>query len=398
MINMKILLQRTHQRLFDHLYSRNLIYNACWEDPAVDRQALALGPQDRVLVITSAGCNALDYALAGAGHIDAVDANPRQTALLELKLAGIRTLEFGDFFDMFGRGRHAQFSTLYRKELRPQLSDFAASYWDRRADWFESSPGLYGHGLSGRVAQAFRVWLRFQPALQQAIGALFEAGDLESQRRVYESRVEPLLLGGVMRWALSSQITMSLLGVPVAQHEQVRRQHADGVPGFVREALSWVFCEMPVASNYFWHLHLHGRYEPGCCPEYLKERNFAALKAGAAERIHPITATVTDFLERGEGPISRFVLLDHMDWMASVDEAELGREWAAIRRRASPDARVIFRSAHARPSFLNTVVVPGARGGVRLSELLRLDRRLAMRLQQQDRVHTYAGFHIASFN
>ena len=395
---MRTLLQRTHQRLFDLLYSRNLIYNACWEDPAVDRQALGLGSADRVLVITSAGCNALDYALAGAGRIDAVDANPRQTALLELKLACIRALGFRDFFDLFGRGRHPRFSTVYREALRPQLSDFAAGYWDRRAGWFESAPGLYGHGLSGRVAQAFRVWLRFQPALKEAIDAVFAAPDLESQRRIYETRVEPLLLGGTMRWALSSQFTMSLLGVPVAQHEQVRRQHSDGVPGFVRESLAWVFREMPAASNYFWRLHLRGEYEPGCCPEYLKEHNFATLKAGAVDRVHPVTSTVTEFLERGEGPISRFVLLDHMDWMASVDEAELGREWAAIRRRASPDARVIFRSAHARPSFLNTVVVPGDGGGDLLRELLRLDRRQAMRLQRQDRVHTYAGFHIASFN
>ena len=50
---------RIDQRLFDVIYSRNLVYNACWEDPAVDRQALRLGPEDSVLVITSAGCNAL---------------------------------------------------------------------------------------------------------------------------------------------------------------------------------------------------------------------------------------------------------------------------------------------------------------------------------------------------
>ena len=47
------------QKLFDALYSRSLVYNTCWEDPAVDRQALELCSDDRVLVITSAGCNVL---------------------------------------------------------------------------------------------------------------------------------------------------------------------------------------------------------------------------------------------------------------------------------------------------------------------------------------------------
>ena len=67
---------------FDLLYRTNLVYNQCWEDPALDQEALQLGPHDRVLAITSAGCNVLDYALRGA-RVVAVDANPRQSHLLE---------------------------------------------------------------------------------------------------------------------------------------------------------------------------------------------------------------------------------------------------------------------------------------------------------------------------
>src|ERR1700732_4808012 len=50
---------------FRFVHLRSLVYNACEEDPRLDREALDLGPFDRVLVITSAGCNALDYALEG---------------------------------------------------------------------------------------------------------------------------------------------------------------------------------------------------------------------------------------------------------------------------------------------------------------------------------------------
>jgi S-adenosylmethionine-diacylglycerol 3-amino-3-carboxypropyl transferase len=88
-------------RLFNLVYRHNLVYNQCWEDPAVDHAALRLRPRDRVLAITSAGCNVLDYALSGA-RVVAVDANPRQNHLLELKLAGIRHLDFDDFFALFG--------------------------------------------------------------------------------------------------------------------------------------------------------------------------------------------------------------------------------------------------------------------------------------------------------
>lgn len=67
---------RIDQRVFNALYDRSLVYNTCWEDPAVDRKALSLGPDDTVMVISSAGCNALD----GPARIHAVDANPRQKA------------------------------------------------------------------------------------------------------------------------------------------------------------------------------------------------------------------------------------------------------------------------------------------------------------------------------
>src|SRR5438477_13042815 len=96
--------EKLSSRLFAAVHGRNLIYNTCWEDPALDRVALDFRPDDRVLVITSAGCNALDYLLAGAGEVNAVDVNPRQNALLELKVAGIRSLSHDAFFELFGRG------------------------------------------------------------------------------------------------------------------------------------------------------------------------------------------------------------------------------------------------------------------------------------------------------
>ena len=89
-------------RVFNLVHRHNLVYNTCWEDPRLDRVALELGPSDTVVVITSAGSNALDYVLAGPRHVHAVDMNPRQNALLELKLSGIKNLDFDTFFQMFG--------------------------------------------------------------------------------------------------------------------------------------------------------------------------------------------------------------------------------------------------------------------------------------------------------
>ena len=392
------LTDRLDQRVFDAIYGRSLVYNCCWEDPAVDRQALELKPEDRMLVITSAGCNALDYALTGLARIHAVDANPRQSALLELKLAGIRRLDYADFFALFGRGRHPQFNEMYRECLRADLSEFARQYWDRNGKWFmhpDPASTFYYHGLSGIMARGFRSYVRVRPGLQDALAAFAGARTLEEQRDLYDRSVAPRLWTRPVNWALSRQITMSMIGVPHAQRKEVERQHAGGVAGFVRESLDYVARQLPVWSNYFYTLYLNGCYSFANCPEYLKRRNFFALKAGLAERISVNTCSVTQFLQSTGERLSKFVLLDHMDWMSSYQPAALAEEWEAILARASSNARIIFRSAHASPAYLANITVGRGAGARPLSESLVFHPELSARLGRQDRVHTYAGFHIA---
>jgi len=382
------------EAIFSAVCSRALVYNACWEDPAVDRKALSITNNDTMLAITSAGCNVLDYALLGPRHIYAVDANARQNALLEMKIAGIRGLEFDDFFAVFGRGFHARFEWLYRRSLRPQLSEFARQWWDPRVNWFFSPHGsFYFHGLSGLVARAFRAYFALRPQLALGISALFVARNLAEQRAIYDERVAPQLWNRGVHWVLSRPATMNLLGVPHPQRKLVQAQHADGIPGFIRQAVEYVFKHLPVSENYFWRVYVMGNYGQQCCPEYLKPDNFSALKNGLVDCISVHTSTVTRFLHAHDDPISRFVLLDHMDWMSCYYPEALVEEWNAILERATPAARILLRSAHARPEYLESIRV--GRQQARLREVLTFSDDLARSLQASDRVHTYAGFVIA---
>lgn len=382
------------QKVFNAIYTRSLVYNACWEDPAVDRLALNLNADDTMLVITSAGCNILNYVLAGPKRILTVDANPRQTALLELKIAGIRHLDFEDFFAIFGNGTHTDFAEVYHERLRHDLSPFARHFWDARPHWFnEAKGGLYFQGLSGTVARAFKAYLKLNPKLAVGVANLFAAKSLEEQRQIYDTQVQASLWGPGMNWALSRQFTMNFLGVPFPQRKQVQAQHAMGIAGFIRESIEYVFRELPVDTNYFWSVYVQGHYTKNCCPEYLKADNFITLKAGLVDRIELHTCTVTELLQETTATISKFVLLDHMDWMSSYYPDALAEEWNAIIERAAPNTRIIFRSANATPDYLNKVLLKP--GGPYLIECLKFHTELAQELQKRDRVHTYAGFHIA---
>ena len=274
------------------------------------------------------------------------------------------------------------------------MPDFARSYWDRYGNWFTSRHGsFYYHGLAGFVARGFSSYFRLRPHLPRDIREMFACNDLDTQRRIYDGKVSPELWTPTINWVLGKQLTMSLIGVPHPQRSVVQAQHPGGVAGFIRDAMDYVFRHLPVAENYFWRACLCGSYTRDCCPEYLKANNFLALKNGLADCIQPHTCTVTEFLNDSDEPISRFVLLDHMDWMSSYHPAALIEEWNAIIERAKPGARILLRSAQANPAFLDWIKVGATHR--RLAEVLRFQRKLAAQLQRRDRVHAYAGFMIA---
>lgn len=390
------MLEWVRGRVFKFVHGNNLVYNTCWEDPRLDRVALQLGPQDQVLVITSAGCNALDYALCEPAQVYAVDMNPRQNALLDLKLAGIRALEFEDFFQFFGRGYHPRAPQLYAQALRPHLPAWSRLWWDRWIKFFHHPQrSFYYRGTSGAFARMMRTYVDRIIRVRPHIDAILEATSVAQQREIYERHLKHTFWSRPLRFALRRDTTLSLVGVPPAQRRQVEAQYPGGIAQFVQDAVEAVFCRLPLADNYFWRVYLQGHYTPTCCPEYLRPENFQRLKAGLVDRIRTHTNSVQGFLEQHDGPISRFVLLDHMDWLSDKFFPLLELEWQAILRRAAPGARLIWRSGGLRTDFLERVQVTLDGRVRRLPELLRYHVDLARRLHEQDRVHTYGSFMIA---
>jgi S-adenosylmethionine-diacylglycerol 3-amino-3-carboxypropyl transferase len=392
------LTDRVSRACFRWVHRRELVYNTCWEDPRIDRQALQLQANDDVLVITSAGCNALDYALAGPNRVYSVDVNPLQNALLELKIAGIRALDYEQFFDLFGLGRIREWERVYGQQLRPELTAPACSIWDRYGKLFAGRgrrASFYFRGSSGFFAWLVNVYInRLQ--MRRAVNELLECQSLDEQREVVErTRVNESLWRPVIEWVLRRDTTMSLLGVPRCQRQQIDRQYPGGIVQFIRDRIDAVLLGRPIRDNYFYRVYLTGQYTPECCPEYLKPDNFERLKRGLASRVSVHTETVLGFLRRFPGTISRYVLLDHMDWLYSHYPDVLAEEWQAIVDRAATHCRILWRSAGLSVDFVDPIPVFRGRESVALGEVLEYRTALAERLHQRDRVNTYGSFYIA---
>jgi len=383
-------------QVFSLVHGNNLVYNTCWEDPRLDRVALELGRRDRVMVITSAGCNALDYALAEPERVYAVDMNPRQNALLELKIAAIKRLEFEDFFQLFGQGRLSGASRLYEDVLRGQLTGWSRRYWDRRIQFFDDRRcPFYFRGTSGLFARLINLYVDRVIRVRPVVERLLAATDVPQQRQIYDEELKERFWTRTVKFALGRDTTLSLLGVPRAQREQVERGYDGGIVQFIYDCMESVFARLPIHDNYFWRVYISGSYAPNCCPEYLKPDNFEKLKNGVADRIEVHTNSVQGFLENNEVSITRFVLLDHMDWLSSHGYAWLESEWQAILSRAAPNCRILWRSGGLQTDFVDAAKVRVAGRERSVGEFLTYHPELAAELHAKDRVHTYGSFYIA---
>ena len=224
---------------------------------------------------------------------------------------------------------------------------------------------------------------------------ILNAPSLEVQRAIYEEKLREKFWKPYIRWMLRRDATLAIVGVPKPQRVQVEKDYEGGIARFVEDCLDAVFAKLPLQDNYFWRVYMTGRYTRSCCPEYLKEDNFHKLKNGLADRVTTHTASILDFLKKHDGKISRYILLDHMDWLSTVHYPILEQEWQAIIDRAAPNTRVIYRSGGLRADFVDEARIK-QNGKIRkVGDVLHYDRGLASELHVKDRVHTYGSFYIA---
>jgi S-adenosylmethionine-diacylglycerol 3-amino-3-carboxypropyl transferase len=354
-------LKPIHQSIFKNIHNNNLIYNTCWEDPRCDRALLELNRESRVVMITSAGCNALDYALDRPTEIHCIDMNPRQNALLDLKISAIQHTDAQNLFQLFGQGGYDDAENLYHTILRPTLPNYARRYWDKNIGFFVPKgirKSFYWHSTSGLVAWFFTTYLKAQGKTYRIAEQLFAAKNLAEQSELY-GQLEKEMMTNFVKWLMSQHLFMCFLGVPQSQQQllsvaqndsktkntDLSRDHREGVlVAFIQRSLRQVFTKLPISDNYFWQLYFNGKYTPDCCPNYLKPENHAVLRKETT-KIRTYTTTITSFLEQNPASYSHYVLLDHQDWLAANDRAALAEEWQAILKNSHSGTRILLRSA-----------------------------------------------------
>ncbi|MCO6435851.1 MAG: BtaA family protein [Phycisphaerae bacterium] len=378
MITVIDLPQAKRRPLLERLVFRGIVFNMSWEDPEMDRRAFQLTGDDTVLSITSAGCNPLNFLCQSPRRLICVDGNPAQNAILELKLAGLATLDHATFFDIFAARSPERVESLYPNKLRPLISPRSQKFWDKNLKVV--ARGLYRHGRMGVFCRILRRYLKLVKINDSIIERLFACDSLEEQQSLYDGCIAPRLWRRSSKMFVSFKPLMYLAGVHPKQFELVDGRH--NMYDYIRERIEHALTKVPAKDNYFLSQAISGRFRGNHVPPYLLEENFETLRNNL-DRVEIVNGWLEPYLNsQPAGSINKFNLLDIFDWMpATAFESTL----QAVLRASAPDATLIYRSGSYRLDPPESV-----------RPFVHHHQELSRELLAIDRSATYGSFYVLS--
>jgi len=305
---------------------QDILYANCWEDPASDREALRIGPDDVVFSITSGGCNVLTFLLDNPRKIIALDYNPRQNHLLELKMAAIRVLPYDRLLEFLGVRPTENRRDSYGL-VRPWLSREAARFWDAKTDAIDR--GVLNAGRYERYMRLLRKIVLVAPAKRALVERFFATPDPAEREGLFRSRWNDAAWKFLTRVMLSRRMNTLLF-------DRAFFRYLDGDFSFGRhfaEKAEHALTSLPLASNYFMSYILRGGFaEPDALPHYLREGNVPIIRDRLG-RIEIVSAACgAYFFTLPDNGISKFNFSNIFEWSSPQEFEALLRETLRVAR------------------------------------------------------------------
>jgi len=319
----------------DQVSLYKLVFTQNWEDPESDHTALQIKSGDAVQAITSGGCNVLGFLLFDPTIIYSVDINPAQSYVLELKIAGIRSMEFEEFIAFAGLAEHPRRLGLYER-ARPSLSKEAADFWDGQDKLL--SKGFIMQGKYERFIKLASKFIKILQGRKRVMGLFKER--TQEQQGDYFDKVWNTKRFHYMFKVLFNKRMLAKKGL-VADYfhfDDGSRSFAESFYNRSRKA----FRNIPIKGNYFVSLYLLGKYRNSNeVPAYLKKENYALIRS-RLDRIKIITSEAQSWIDSMPAEsINCFALSNICELMSERDTLRL---FEGVYRTARPGAMVSFRN------------------------------------------------------
>lgn len=353
----------------DSPYGGRLMFAQSWEDPECDRAALAVQPGDQVLAITSGGDNVLDFLRDDPARIVAIDINPAQAFLFEVKRAAFRRLDHAGLLRLLGVTGTEGAIDLYRS-IKGDLSPAARTFFDARERWF--ADGLLTQGGFERYFTLLRRIIRLAVG-RATINELFRL-DASEQADFYRRDWDRWRWRALMRIGCSKALLGNRLDPTWFADSQ-----ASDFGGHFLALGEHVLVALPAKQNYFLAQILLGRYLDPARPAYLLAENFATIR-DRIDRVELVVAGIEDGLRSlSDRSIDAFALSNVFEYSPSIVFAQSKDE---VVRVAKQGARVAHRNLLAPRRFAE-------------DERFIVDAELSERLRAADRGFIYSRFEAA---
>lgn len=307
-------MRHTRARVF-----ADILYAQCWEDPELDRAAFRIGPSDTIFSITSGGCNTLAFLVDNPKKIYALDMNPCQNFMLDLKMAAFSGLRYDDMLEFLGVVDSRRRQDLYAT-VRPFLRPASRVYWDARKDTI--AKGAIHAGRYERYMKLLRSWLRIVKG-RALIDALFEAPGGEARQELYRTEWDTPAWRLFTRVFLSRRMMGALFTDQFFRYVEGSFAFGDHFAERVREALT----SQALPGNTFAAYILRGSYyDLTNLPVYLRPENFELIRR-RRERVEMVSGTCEEFFGGlNDSTIQKFNFSNIFEWMSREAYESLLRE------------------------------------------------------------------------
>jgi len=349
-------------------------YSQSWEDPQTLTDALNINPADNVLSIASAGDNTFSLLLKNPKSITAIDINPVQIDLMELKIRAIQYLSYEDFISFLGYSKCNDRKKLYLY-IRRDLSERARNYWD-------TQPRKISRGIAhcGKFESYFKIFRNFVlPFIhsRENIQQLLSLQCIEQQKVFYNG------VWNNIRWRVLFRIFFCklILGHFGRDPSFFNYVSLERIAGELFERSRKGITEVSVKNNFLLEYILTGKImNLRNAHPYLSPKNFEYLKENVG-KIKLVTANLIDYLRAtDDNLISKFNLSDVFEYM-SPSEFEITLN--ELIRCSTNNSSLVFW----------TLFVP-RKVPYNLFKKLNSSHLLAHKLRKNDRGFFYGSFNV----
>lgn len=244
-------------------------YANCWEDADVLLEALKVAKGDRVLSIGSAGDNSFSLLTLHPKIVVAVDINPVQLELIQLKKAAFKTLNHDEFLCFLGFVNNSERAFLFQK-VKAVLPEQSAQFWSARLEEIEN--GIIYQGKFEKYFYSFQTKILPLIHSKKKVKKLFQPKNAKEQAQYFEEHWNSI------RWRLLfklffSRFVMGRLG----RDPQFLKEVDISVSRYILEKAAQSLGTVDCQSNYFLEFILKGKFER-TLPHYARKENFELIR------------------------------------------------------------------------------------------------------------------------